>query len=773
MSVTKHSEHSFQDWFQAIDVAIAAFQRDTPYSEFELTYVNPAFESIIGWTAKDIVGKSLNRLQDDFGWQGFLDAAWPSLDRGAEWQGTTITRRHDGSSFISVWRLKPRVNGERLEYVAVLEDVSSQAEEENAKDSARFIFERMVEVSMDAIIVVNGEQTITSFNPGAERTFGWKAADVLGLPLETLIPKEFQATHRQNVEAFRHGAEATRQMDKRRSILGRRRDGTEFPAEATITKVVVGHSLHFAVILRDISARRQREQALEKSERRFRTLFHESLQFVQLLSPDGSIAEANQSSLTYCGASPEEVRGRQIDECGWMEGLEESAEHMRQAVQEAAKGNLVRGYVDLRGSDGEMKTFDFSIHPIVDKSGHVFNMLFEARDVSELVAANTAIRKSERLLKNAQRIGRMGNWTWDIKTGDLQWSDEIYRIFGMQKEGFSPTYEAFLGRIHPDDRGLVEQAVADALEGLGPYSIDHRIVRPDGEVRFVHEDGAIMFDGTDTPKRMEGVVQDVTSRREARAELEAAMAAAEEANEAKSRFLAVVSHELKTPLNAIIGFSQMLMSQPHGPLGHASYRQYVEDVLGSGKRLSRIVDNILEVTRLDRLSLEASETSVDLAEILEKTVAAFEKGSGNCPVTVRQAADVKLRTDPRLLQEMLIHLVDNGCKFSDPGSPVDILVVARGDNVDIHVSDKGVGIPADQLAHVTDAFYQIDNELNRRFEGLGLGLFLVRQFMNAHGGALHITSKPDEGTTATLSFPADRVAHAPEASCDKRSKENS
>ena len=147
--------------------------------------------------------------------------------------------------------------------------------------------------------------------------------------------------------------------------------------------------------------------------------------------------------------------------------------------------------------------------------GTPLRMSGTAQDITERKEAEKALRESEQSLANAQRIAHMGNWEWNIVTGDLHWSDEIYRIFGLEAQEFGATYEAFLNAVHPDDRALVNAAVSEAIESHEPYSIEHRLQRPDGSVRFVHERGEAIYSDDNKPLYMSGTVQDITNRKQA------------------------------------------------------------------------------------------------------------------------------------------------------------------------------------------------------------------------------------------------------------------
>ena len=160
--------------------------------------------------------------------------------------------------------------------------------------------------------------------------------------------------------------------------------------------------------------------------------------------------------------------------------------------------------------DGEVRWVHDRGYPIRDGEGRLSCLTGIATDITRRRAAEAELRRSETSLAAAQRIARMGNWDWDIANGSLRWSDGIYRIFGLEPRQFAATYDAFLERVHPDDRGAVIDAVNAALESHRPYQIDHRIIRSDGTERVVHEQGEVIFDAGGKPERMIGTVQDIT-----------------------------------------------------------------------------------------------------------------------------------------------------------------------------------------------------------------------------------------------------------------------
>ncbi|MEQ9519140.1 MAG: CHASE2 domain-containing protein [Parvibaculum sp.] len=255
--------------------------------------------------------------------------------------------------------------------------------------------------------------------------------------------------------------------------------------------------------------------------------------------------------------------------------------------------------------------------------------------------------------------------------------------------------------------------------------------------------------------------RDVTDRRRIELERDEALQASVAANRAKTEFLANMSHELRTPLNAIIGFSEIMSQQVFGPLGSERYAGYAEDIHGSGRHLLSIVNDILDVARVEVNDFTLNEEEINVYE----TALSVQRLAEGWPATMRREVVIDicedippLWADRRLFKQMLLNLVSNASKFSDTGDTVTVQfkLDAAGGLV-VHVVDEGIGIPADSLVKLTTAFYQVDSALERRFEGTGLGLTLVQKHMELHGGTVSFESEVGVGTTVTLTFPPDRT----------------
>jgi cell cycle sensor histidine kinase DivJ len=329
-----------------------------------------------------------------------------------------------------------------------------------------------------------------------------------------------------------------------------------------------------------------------------------------------------------------------------------------------------------------------------------------------------------------------------------------------------PKGRGFLEQVHVSDRILFLQAFDELRQGEERATADLRLDRPSvsrdlAQFAYLRMDMTARRDEDGALAAVVAQLRDVSVEQRLRAEAQSRAAEAESANDAKSRFLAAVSHELRTPLNAILGFSDILIGEYFGKFENDRQREYVGLIRDSGAHLLSVVNTMLDMSKIEAGRYELILEAFDIAAAIgscEAMLALQAKAKGVTLASRVQRGLEEVVADQRAVQQILINLVGNAVKFTEPGGVVTVDAAERDGILKLTVSDTGIGIPADKLALLGQPFVQIQNDYTRRFEGTGLGLSLVKGLVALHGGHFAIASRPGEGTIITVEIAVDGSA---------------
>ena len=369
-------------------------------------------------------------------------------------------------------------------------------------------------------------------------------------------------------------------------------------------------------------------------------------------------------------------------------------------------------------------------------------------------------------LRNALGAAGMGTWHVDLTSGIATHDESLNHILGLEAvETEGPLRDRSFTRIHPDDNDRVMRAIDDAVASRGEYSLEYRVVRADGEIRWLQDRGRVVVDDDGTPRFATGAVMDVTSRRhfedheralsEERARL---IRDLEQANRVKDEFLAMLSHELRTPLNAVLGWTRMLRRGTVPPERTASILDTIER---NAAAQMQIIEELLDLSAMSAGNLRLNIAPVDLRDLI-----------GGAVETIRPAADAKsislyvsidgalgeLAGDAARLRQVLWNLLANAVKFTPAGGRIDVIAREGAHDVDITVKDSGPGIEPAFLPHVFEPFRRGESLSTRTVGGLGLGLAIVRHLVEAHGGTVTADSNgPDTGSTFIVRMPTAKA----------------
>ncbi len=376
------------------------------------------------------------------------------------------------------------------------------------------------------------------------------------------------------------------------------------------------------------------------------------------------------------------------------------------------------------------------------------------------------VHKTMQQLEEAQRIAHIGSWEWDIVANRIDWSDELCRIWGLEPGQGPPDYEAYLARLHPDDRERVDAVVRDAFATLKGYDVEHRVIRPNGELRWIYGRGHVHADERGNPVRFSGTAQDVTERKHARdeiarrtVELEAANAHLQDLDRLKDDFLSVISHELRTPLNFIMGFASVLDEGVYGKLSEQQ-AESVTRILEGAFRMLRLVDNLLGISRMQAGSLDLMLGMIDVAQVVREVETSLGQlaEAKQIAITTHAAGPLMVPGDGQRIFQVLVNLVENAVKFTPPGGTIDVAAALDGDRVRVRCTDSGCGIASEDFSKLFRRFGQLDGGKSRSTSGVGLGLSIAKSLVEAHGGEIGVDSEVGRGSTFWFTLPVETMA---------------
>jgi PAS domain S-box-containing protein len=505
--------------------------------------------------------------------------------------------------------------------------------------------------------------------------------------------------------------------------------------------------------------RKKAEADLRLAEARFRRLADSGVLGILITDlEDLLVLEANDAFLAMVGATREDLAAGRLD---WAELTppEYSEVDARAVAQLRATGvcdTFVKEYLRL---DGSRVSVLVGAAMLEESSASCIAFLI---DITARRQTEDALRHREEQLSLALDVARMGTWDWNLETGGVEWSENLEAIHGLPPGGFGGTLEALEAIIHPDDRGALQEAMHRALESESEYEVEFRVLPPGGATIWLSVRGRVFRDASGRPVRMVGVGLDITERMRVRRELEDAKEAAEGASLAKDQFLAVLSHELRTPLTPVLAAVSAMIDDPTTP---REYRDILPMIRRNVELEARLIDDLLDITRISQGKLRLATEVVDAHELLEQAleICMTDLRDKGLRLESRLAAAAHhVEADPARLQQAFWNLIKNAVKFTHEGGLLSIRTSDQSGRLVVEVADTGIGIEPEALPRIFNAFDQGEASITRRFGGLGLGLAISRSVVEMLGGRITALSEGrDYGSTFRIEL--DAVAPPPVA----------
>lgn len=506
--------------------------------------------------------------------------------------------------------------------------------------------------------------------------------------------------------------------------------------------------------------RARAEKALADREAHLRRVINNQLGLIAVVGKDGRLLEVDDNSLKIAGLSRDEVIGQHFAECKWWTYDTAVAEQMRDAMNRGFAGETVRFDIELSaaglGESSQRLMIDFMMAPVFGDDGKVEYLIPSGVDISQRKSAEEALKESESRLRLGMQIANFGLAEIDYTTDTIHLSKEAASLYGFGDKEISVSRDELHSKFHPEDLQNIQERIEASHANLGDglMACQHRVIHPDGTVRWLDIRKQIFFDDSSSSRPpTHGILasRDVTERRQFEQSLQQAREAAELANESKSAFLANMSHEIRTPMTAIIGYTEILTSLVDQP----EALTHLQTIRRNGDFLLAIINDILDLSKIEANKLDVSADRFSPAALVEDVrsimeVRAIERGI-ELDVEYRGKIPAVVESDPKRLKQILVNLVGNAVKFTKEGE-VQVVVQFDEDQLRFDIVDSGIGISDEKRDKLFQPFIQGDHTVNREFGGSGLGLAISQRLAGMLGGRITVDSKEGEGSKFSVAI---------------------
>ena len=697
-------------------------------------------------------------------------------------------------SVLETDRVKLRLQRDRE---ALSREIDERRRIEHALSESEVKYRTLVEAFPHAVVIVR-EGRIVFANPMSARLLRLESPqNLIGAdPMQFVAPDD-----RDRLMGYMRGRFSVgREVPETYEISLIRTTGARFPAMVNVGMIPFMNSLASQMVVVDLTEQKQAEQALRESENRLRMVLEATSD--GFWDFDAATQETYYSPAwaAMIGYKPCELRKGM----NWWLNLmpPEDREPAMREFQRHAAGESPRYEVEYR-----MRTLDgrliwvLSRGRVVERDEHGLPLrmvgthtnitarkqaeealhqayaavemrvqertasLMEANlrlteEIAERKRTEESLRQSQAQLADAQRIGRMGNWVQDLVTPRLTWSDEIYRIYGLEPQQFEGTQQAFFARVHPDDRQSILDLAERVYRGEEPYDIEHRIVLPDGLERVVHEHAELVVDGQGRPLKLIGTVQDITERKRAQQIVEEHRVRLIDASKmsALGEMAASIAHEINNPLNIISGSAEQLQRVLESPeLGPDIAPRLAESMMRHVFRIKKIVHGLRNFTR-DSSQDPFQETR--LKSIIEDTVVLCQdrfRSHGIMLAVADVPDEVVVECRPTQLMEVLVNLLNNALHAVEEGGVRNVAVAVEdlGESVEVRVTDSGPGVDAS----IEDNLFEPLVTTKQPGKGTGLGLSISKRIIESHHGAVSY-ARVDGQTQFKICLPKRQLRQA-------------
>ncbi|MEG4505895.1 PAS domain-containing protein [Microcoleus sp. F6_B4] len=725
---------SITDAFMAID------------SQWRYTYVNATAEKLLSRSRNDLLGRSIWELFPAEGASNSM--VYQEFHRVVNEQVSVKFEEFSPSLQIYIEvSAYPAAEG----LTAYWSDISDRKRTEEELRQKNAILNLINESAPTPIFVKDREGRIIYANPATLDVLGKPAAEVIGRRDRDFYPiAELGATVTENDRRIMESGET--------EVVEESPDGIRtFVSMKAPYRNEAGEVIGLIGISSDITNRKRAEVAREEQTKLLQVIIDSIGDGLILANQQGEFVLFNRAAVGIFGQLSNE---KSCEEWSSTYGLFLADKNTLFPDAELPLAKAIKGeYVNdveafVRREDSEDRWISISGYPVVDASSQIKGGVIVCRDITERKQAEAALQESEERFRNMANNTPFMVWVTN-STGYCSFLSETWYDFTGQTEEIGLGL-GWVNALHPEDREYAKNAFLTANERQEPFRVEYRIRRKDGGYSWAIDAAAPRFSKSGQFEGYIGSVIDITERKQVETERDmvlqleqTARAEAERANRIKDEFLAVLSHELRSPLNPILGWSQLLVG---GKLNVSQTAKAFETIERNARLQSQLIEDLLDVSRILQGKLRLNVAPVNLATIIPSAVETVQLAAEAKKIQIQTILNPDVGQvvgDTSRLQQIVWNLLSNAVKFTPEGGRVEVRLAQIERQAQIQVTDTGKGIIPDFLPYVFDHFRQEDGATTRKFGGLGLGLAIVRQLVELHGGTVFAES-PGEGQGAAF-----------------------
>ncbi|WP_319507137.1 PAS domain S-box protein [uncultured Methanolobus sp.] len=617
---------------------------------------------------------------------------------------------------------------------AIVRDITEQKESEIALRESEERFKVLHNASFGGI-TIHDKGIILDCNQGLSEISGYSYEELVGMDGLLLIAESFRSNVMDNI---------LQGYEEPYEVMGLRKDSSVYPLRLEAKSIPYKGKKVRVVEFRNITEQKQIEERIKESEEKYRSLFEQSNDAIFLNQVDGQIVDVNEKACEMFGYIREEFQKMNVVDL--LAANHKTAGKLRMQ-QFREDGSL---YINLLYAKANGETFDAEVNAKV-LEGYTDLALAIVRDISESKKAEEEIIKSETKYRSLFERSNDSIMIHDLNGRILEANDRACEMFGYSETELKQ--RSLLDLTLEEDKIEIKSRIGK-IKTEGYCRKENRMVRSDGSLIYVDVSASFL-------KAQQNLIQtvgrDITDRIRAEAAMISAKIEAETASRTKSEFLANMSHELRTPLNSIIGFSDVMLDGLTGELD-PKHKNYVKHISNSGHHLLNLINDILDISKVEAGKMELHIDMLNMKTVIDDIIAMTQTFTSRKNISVN--VDVQenmptLRADRPKIKQIMYNLMGNAIKFTDDGGKITILTKVKDKKVLVSIIDSGIGISIEDQKKLFKPFSQIDSSISRSYQGTGLGLALVKELIELHGGKIWVESEVGKGSNFTFELPID------------------